>query len=242
MTEKTHDQDEDQVPENLVDDSPITFDPDEHIEPDEPDEALAAEEPEGKSKKGDGEITKDHFEVVEVTKLVQGSNPFKAGGWSYVPSRTVDGKVRMHKVPIQPLPSDVTDNLLEHERPEAPKNRKWVEAGSQAAEEWNMPQGGKAWVHDFTDKTFKMKHKAWLTRRAWATLAYGIACKLVTENGKEATNLEEKIQVVKNLEMTDAQFTSIISDIVSLTTLKKEERMAFFGSGSDSKGNSTEEK
>lgn len=197
---------------------------------DVPDDISAADDDE------DGE-SEEKFRVVRADVLgAEEDDLLGAWGFSYL-KRQRGHAVEFVEVKIRGLALDYYESLLEDEKPMPPKARRSFKRGSQAAADFDLPDGGAVMVHDFTHPDYVKARDAWSSKKAWALLAEGIAQPLYIRSKKRvAENLDERIQALKEMNLTDAHFQRLTTDILMLTRTKKEEETAFSAQLSGSGG------
>jgi translation elongation factor EF-1beta len=166
--------------------------------------------------------------VLQPTRLRAGQKIFQARGVSSLKVSQPDGSILRIDLPIRAVALDEVENALASSRPTPPSRRAPVEAGSDAARDYNVPGGGLFTIFDAAHPDYVRKKEAWDDQIAWGVVALGVEVDVEDSNGKLAKTVDERIRALKELGLSPVHFAKVNGDIFSLTSLRQREMVDFF--------------
>jgi len=187
-------------------------------------------EQEAEDVKTEEELPETKIEDVQVLELIEDEDVFLSTGTSRV-KVTKDGKTKALVFRIRS--SGIADLVEEFNRkaPTPPVHKELVTPDSDIGKQLGFSK--KKWVRmpDIADPAYikaKEKHDQNL---GMAILLQGLDVTFRDKNKNIVTDPDEKIRIMKAMNMTGDQFMQIINDIQSLTRWNEEATEDFFGEG-----------
>lgn len=168
------------------------------------------------------------IEVEELTSLKEGSDIFQSHGYSYV-KITRDGKSKALKVPIKS--SGVTELIEEWKKnePKPPIADVLVQKDSEQGKQMKLTE--KKWIRmpNLADPAYLEALEAYQANLGIAIVLKGLALQMLDKEGKEVTDPDKKIAILRGMGLSGPQFTQVVEDIRAMTEWSEEELVSFFG-------------
>jgi len=168
------------------------------------------------------------IEVEELTSLKEGSEIFQSHGYSYV-KITRDGKSKALKVPIKS--SGVTELIEEWKKnePKPPISDVLIQKDSEIGKQMKLTD--KKWVRmpNLADPAYMEALDKYQANLGIAIVLKGLALQMNDKDGKEVTDPDRKIAILRGMGLSGPQFTQIVEDIRAMTEWSEEELVNFFG-------------
>ena len=169
-----------------------------------------------------------------ITELRRGDNIFLSKGISEVKvtQRVEEGNEVFNEETCLEIPiksSGISELIDDFNRkaPQPPVKKQLIEPDSEVGNQMNLSR--KEWVlmPDFSDKKYiedKQEHNSNL---GIAIVLAGLDFPLLDEDGKELTDSDEKIKMLKAQGLSGTQFTQIVEDITGLTKWQEKSKKDF---------------
>jgi len=171
------------------------------------------------------------IDVEELTSLKEGSDIFQSHGYSYV-KITRDGKSKALKVPIKS--SGVTELIEEWKKnePKPPVHDVLVQKDSEIGKQMKLTD--KKWVRmpNLSDPQYQEALEKYQANLGMAIVLKGLALQMLDKDGKEVTDPDKKISILRGMGLSGPQFTQVVEDIRAMTEWSEEELVNFFGMSS----------
>ncbi len=165
--------------------------------------------------------------IIEVTEFLDGKSLFQSNGISEV-KITKNGEVKCLRIPITSTGiADIIDTFND-QSPQPPLVKELVLPGSDMYKELKMTRKNYIKIPDYGDANYLKAKEEHDSDLAMAILLKGIAVPIKDKNKKVIEDKNEKIKVLKAMEMSGDQFAQIVGDIRSLTNWDVEEKESFF--------------
>jgi hypothetical protein len=170
-------------------------------------------------------------EVVRLTTLSANTDVFKAQGYSVVKAAQRVGSkkvIRLLQLPIKSSGvAEVIEQYKAHE-PKPPSHNVLVEPGDPVGRQLKL--SAKKWVEmpNFNDEKYQKDLERYQTDMAFSIILQGLDIPLCDAEGKELTDRDAKITMLRGLGLSSEQFEQIVADIRGLTQMSEEDKVAFF--------------
>ena len=156
-----------------------------------------------------------------------GQKLFESTGYSYV-KVTVDGEADVLKLPIRSTGIAERMDRLRASEPKPPIVPTHVRADSQVGRQLKLKQNDWVKMYDLTDEGYLREAEAHQTTVVLELINQGLALEFEEVDGTPVTAAARKLEILRELGMSTAQFQQLVSDINELTTLTEGDRLAFF--------------
>jgi len=167
-------------------------------------------------------------ETIEISELREGEDTFISHGFSNV-KVTQKGKVKNLKLKIKS--SGITELIsdFKSKEPKPPVMDVLVQPNSEMGKEMKLSE--KKWVKmpNLTDEKYMEAFSKYESELGIAILQKGLDITLLDRVGKEVTNADRKLEVLKSMGMSAPQFSQAVQDIRNLTEWTEEEHVNYFG-------------
>ncbi len=173
-----------------------------------------------------GKVEIKKIKTVRVTEFRSGKQIFKSTGISSV-KVTDNNEVVKYDIPIESTGISELIESFQDKAPIPPSKKCLVLPDSDIGKEMGITQ--KKWVYlpDFTDEDYIRKREEHGSDLGIALVLKGMAVPIKDNEGKEVTDKDKKIKILREMGMSSEQFTQLASDITSLTKWTEEEKSSF---------------
>jgi hypothetical protein len=168
------------------------------------------------------------IETIEVSTLTEGDDTFLSYGYSNV-KVTKSGKVINVKLKIKS--SGVTELIEEFKKkePKPPTEEVRVMKDSDLGKQLKLTENRPVRMPNLADPKYVEALNEYESNLGIAILQKGLDVTMYSKEGKEITDSDKKIAILKSMGMSGPQFTQVIQDIRNMTEWTEEEMQSFFG-------------
>lgn len=166
------------------------------------------------------------MESKRLKKLTKGKNIFLSKGVSKV-KVTEGGKPVCYEIPVKSTGITELVETFGKQAPKPPLKSIKVTPDSDIGKEMGYTRNEWVKIHDFTDQDYQNEVKDHESDLGIAIVMKGLDLVIEDENGKEITDHDKKIDMLKDMGMSGDQFTQIVNDIMNLTRWTEEEQKHF---------------
>jgi len=168
----------------------------------------------------------EEIKTQKITEFMSGQNVFASHGVSKV-KVTKEGKIICLEIPIKSTGISELIDTYKEKAPIPPIKNELVTPDSAIGKEMKLVE--KKWmkIPDLNCPEYLRAKEEHDSNLGIAILMKGIAVPIKNEKGEEVTDSQEKIKILKSMEMSGDHFGQIITDITSLTKWSEQERESF---------------
>lgn len=175
------------------------------------------------------------MKTVRIDKLQKGSSVFQSNGISRIKVSEIvekDGvneeEIICLEIPIQSTGISELINAFAEKAPSPPVENVLLDPDSDEGKELGIVK--KTWVKmpNLGDPVYIKNKDEHSGNMGIAIVLRGLAIPLLDEEGKEITDSDIKVKVLKGMGISTDQFSQIVADITSLTRWTEKEKEDFF--------------
>lgn len=180
-----------------------------------------------KSEDPEEQAIRDVIKTINLEELVDGNRIFDSNGVSYI-KVTRNGEVLKLAVPIRSTGvAEAIDQFERDQRPTPPKKRIIIKPSDDLGKELKITRNEFVSVFDMTDEAYLKDVVKYERDLGLKVLLLGIAIPMKGKDGKEITDDNEKLNVLRTMGITGDQVGQLVKDIRNLTRWEEKRESDF---------------
>lgn len=151
-----------------------------------------------------------------IKSLVMGDQIFASSGFSTV-KITKNGKEEFVDIPIKSFGAEELKAHIREEEPKAPVTRKFIKRNSEEGKAAGISKSMFCDVYNLADNKYQKELTEYQNRQMWRTVAYAVDIEFKDKTNEKATDLDDKVAILKSVGLTFSHVLQIWEDVMKLT-------------------------